>query len=188
MHSSLSLSLSVKTFHQKQTGDLQSSGLGLSGTTICNQLIISFPSLHYSLWLFSQALISAATLRNKASRKNPVALLLTTISVLPNLSFFHHHRNRYEDFPNSSHPLHTSLNPSFTAKNQAIISPPSWIPELSWSFEGQWGSNQMHFPLLLLITPQHTCQRNNMTSTQNKKHKKPQQAVVKAKAKQGLQS
>jgi hypothetical protein len=43
-------------------------------------------------------------------------------------------------------------------------------------------------PLFLLIIPQHTCQRNNMTSTQNKKHKKPQQAVVKAKAKQGLQS
>lgn len=101
MHSSLPLSLSVKTFHQKQTGDLQSSGLGPSGTTICNhQLIMSFPSLHYSLWLFSQALISAATLRNKASRKNPVALL-TTISVLPNLSFLSHHRNRYEDFPNS---------------------------------------------------------------------------------------
>jgi hypothetical protein len=46
----------------------------------------------------------------------------------------------------------------------------------------------MHFPLLLLIIPQHTYQRNNKTSTQNKKHKKPQQAVVKAKAKQGLQS
>jgi hypothetical protein len=116
MHPSLPLSLSVKTFHQKQTGDLQSSGLGPSGTTICNpQLIKSFPSLHYSVWLFSQALISAATLRIKASRKNPVALLLTTISVLPNLSFFYHHRNRYEDFPNSPHPLHTSLNPSFTA-------------------------------------------------------------------------
>jgi hypothetical protein len=83
MHPSFPLSLSVKTFHQKQTGDLQSSGLGPSGTTICNpQLIKSFPSLHYSLWLFSQALISAATFRNKASRKSTVALLLTTISVL----------------------------------------------------------------------------------------------------------
>jgi hypothetical protein len=28
MHPSLPLSLSVKTFHQKQTGDLQSSGVG----------------------------------------------------------------------------------------------------------------------------------------------------------------